>query len=183
MRQTPTAWHHPGDAARRQLLLGALVLLSGIAVLAMVMALPALRNRDADLGDFSRVSGTVVQPDGTSRRLCLLYAETAAQHQRGLMWVTDPTLDGCDGMLFTFSRDTTMAFWMRNTPLPLSIAYFDSRGRLVSTADMSPCGDHANCPSYPPADPYRYAIEVPQGRLPELGIAPGARFVPGSMSP
>jgi uncharacterized membrane protein (UPF0127 family) len=151
------------------------ILLLGVAVLA---ALPALR--DGPVG-FSRASATIVRSDGTAHSLCLLLAETAAQRQRGLMGVTDPGLGGCDGMVFRFPRDTMTPFWMRNTPLPLSIAYFDSRGRLVSTAEMSPCGDRANCPGYPPSAPYRYAVEVPQGRLPELGITSGSRLVPGSI--
>lgn len=160
-------------------MLGYAVLLFGVAVLALVAGLPARWSGDTPPAEFARVSATVIQPDGTARSVCLLHAETDAQRRRGLMEVTDPALGGCDGMVFTFSRDTDTAFWMRNTPLPLSIAYFDSRGRLVSTADMAPCGDHAGCPHYPPSNPYRYAVEVPQGRLPEFGIRPGARLLLG----
>ena len=123
------------------------------------------------------MAATVRTPDGTEHRLCLLHAKTPEQHRRGLMGVTDPTLGGCDGMAFTFSRDTVSPFWMRDTPLALSVAYFDSRGRLVSTADMTPCGDHDRCRHYPPTGPYRYALEVPQGRLAEIGVAPGSRLV------
>jgi uncharacterized membrane protein (UPF0127 family) len=66
---------------------------------------------------------------------------------------------------------------MRNPPMPLSIAWISVTGQLVATADMPPCEDSDQCPSYPatgPPPPYRYAIEVPQGRLPALGLVEGS---------
>lgn len=124
--------------------------------------------------EFGTISATVTAPDGARHDLCLLDAHTPTQRRRGLMGVTDRSLGGCDGMAFRFTSDQTTPFWMRNTPLPLSIGYFDARGRLVSTADMAPCGDRADCPRYPPSGPYRYAVEVLRGRLAEFGIVPGA---------
>ena len=90
------------------------------------------------------------------------------------MEVTDDMLGGYPGMLFLFPSDTTGAFWMRNTPMPLSVAYLDGLGRIVSTADMQPCVDRPDCPRYPPARPYRYAVEVLRGRLTDLGLVAGA---------
>jgi uncharacterized protein len=66
---------------------------------------------------------------------------------------------------------------MLDTPLPLSIAFFDAGGQFVSATDMEPCPGQAGCPTYPAARPYRVAIEVPKGALPGLGIGPGARLV------
>jgi uncharacterized protein len=104
---------------------------------------------------------------------CALLAESALQRAQGLMGRTD--LAGHDGMLFVFQSDTTGGFWMKDTPLPLSIAWFDGGGRFVSAADMEPClGRGSDCPSYPAAGPYRYALEVPQGGLGALGVGPGA---------
>lgn len=155
-------------------------LVLGAAALALTLSLSLLRSDDsAQPVEFGRISATVIPPDGPRLALCLLHAETPRQIQRGLMGVTDRTLGGCDGMAFTFSADTTEPFWMRDTPLPLSIAYFDAKGRLVSTADMKPCGDHPRCPLYPPAREYRLAVEAPRGQLPGLGIVPGARLVLG----
>ncbi len=105
---------------------------------------------------------------------CALLADTEARRQQGLMWVTDPHLGGYDAMLFSFPADTTESFWMRNTPQPLSIAFFASDGRFVSAARMYPCGDHADCPSYSAAGPYRFAVEVPSGNLGRLGIGEGS---------
>ena len=106
---------------------------------------------------------------------CALLAETATQQSQGLMNRRD--IGGYDGMLFRFGSDTTTSFWMKDTPLPLSIAFFDGTGRFVSTTDMAPCIHQPGCPTYSAAGPYRWALEVPQGALPRLGIGPGTRLV------
>jgi uncharacterized membrane protein (UPF0127 family) len=102
--------------------------------------------------------------------LCVLEAATPAQRARGLMQVTDHTLGGYDGMVFRFGADTAGGFWMRNTPMPLRLAYLDAGGRVVSHVDMDPCADDPSCRSYAPARAYRDALEVPLG-------APGAALV------
>jgi uncharacterized membrane protein (UPF0127 family) len=121
----------------------------------------------------------VVQPAGGGDLLswCLLLAQQAEQRSRGLMEVTD--LQGYSGMAFVFDTDVTNGFYMRNTPTPLSIAWIDGRGALVSTADMAPCEDRDGCPTYQPSGPYRLAVEVFQGNLDDLGIVPGARMTLG----
>ena len=103
---------------------------------------------------------------------CALLAEDDRQRARGLMGRTD--LGGYDGMLFVFDEDTRSNFYMLNTPLPLSIAWFDSAGRFISAADMEPCLMGPDCPLYGAAGPYRFALEVPVGGLDELGIGPGS---------
>jgi uncharacterized membrane protein (UPF0127 family) len=135
------------------------------------------------LDGFGEVTVTVVGPDGRTHTVCLLLADTPAQQERGLMYVEDAALGGYDGMLFRSERDQTGAFWMRHTRLPLSIAWFRADGSLVSTTDMAPCPDRADsCPTYPAGGPYRYAIEVPAGRLDDLGITEGSRVSVGESS-
>ena len=113
---------------------------------------------------------------------CLLAALTQAQRARGLMEVTD--LQGYDGMVFVYEDDVQNGFFMRNTPTPLSIAWIAADGSVVGTADMEPCEDREGCPTYPAPAPYRYAIEVVQGRLPDLGITEGSTvLVGGSCAP
>ena len=126
-----------------------------------------------DFGEIAfRVEGSAAQ---AAALRCALLADTLAQQELGLMNRTD--LGGYDGMLFRFQGDTTASFYMKDTPLPLSIAFFDAGGQLVSTADMAPCLHQATCQLYGAARPYRYALEVTQGALPGLGIAPGTRLV------
>lgn len=126
------------------------------------------------LEGFGEVTVTITDADGRTRTFCLLLAESDDQRARGLMEVTDPTLGGYDGMLFVFESEIDTGFYMRNTPMPLSIAYFAGDGSLVSTVDMEPCGDRSGCPTYPAEGPFQYAIEVVQGELGRLGIGPGA---------
>lgn len=120
---------------------------------------------------------SVTDPAGKVVGCCVLTAVTVAQRERGLMEVTD--FGGYTGMLFVWSTDTDGSFWMRNTPTPLSIAWFAADGGFVSSADMAPCADVDTCPSYAPAGPYRFALEVPQGDLAELGVGPGATLAVG----
>ena len=108
---------------------------------------------------------------------CVLTAVTVAQRERGLMQVTG--FGGYSGMLFVWPSDTDGGFWMRNTPTPLSIAWFGADGGFVSSADMAPCADVESCPSYNPTGSYRFALEVPRGDLAELGIGPGSTLAVG----
>ena len=102
---------------------------------------------------------------------CAILAQNAQQHGQGLMGRRD--LGGYDGMLFVFATDTTTRFFMKDTPLPLTIAWFDNGGRFVGSADMEPCLDKAECPTYGAPAPFRYALEVPKGGLGSLGIRDG----------
>jgi uncharacterized membrane protein (UPF0127 family) len=147
---------------------------------------PTLKATDAPatpdrtpFGDFSeigfRIEGAVGATAAAAR--CALLAETATQQARGLMERRD--LGGYDGMLFKFPADTSGQFYMKDTPLPLSIAFFDASGQFVSTTDMPPCLNMPSCPTYGAARPYRWALEVPQGDLPRLAVGPGTRLVAG----
>jgi hypothetical protein len=89
-------------------------------------------------------------------------------------------LAGHVGMLFVFTDDSSESFYMRNTPMPLSIAWFDSAGRFVSSTDMAPCADRSDCPTYAAARAYRYALEVPRGQLTGLGIGPSSTITVGA---
>ena len=130
------------------------------------------------LPGFGEVRVSVRSAQGDFLAWCLLLAATEQQRERGLMTVTDTALGGYDGMLFRWGdADVNETFWMRNTPQPLSIAYVDGAGHLVSTADMTPCDDSDQCPTYPAAGPYRLALEVPQGGLARLGVTPGATVI------
>ena len=64
-----------------------------------------------------------------------------------------------DGMLFVFPRAESGGFWMKNTLVPLSIVFFDSRGQRVRRLSMTPCRRDP-CPIYDPGKSYRFALEL-----------------------
>ena len=129
--------------------------------------------------DVEEAAASITAEDGTVTACCLMVASTDAQRQRGLMQVTD--LGGYAGMVFVWDHDTEGAFWMYNTVTPLSIAWFDAEGNFVSSTDMEPCtsDDTNDCPMYPPEGEYRFALEVFQGDLDDLGVGPGSRLALG----
>jgi uncharacterized membrane protein (UPF0127 family) len=125
---------------------------------------------------FDLAPAEITLRNGDLCEVCLWTAKTALQRQRGLMDVTD--LGVADGMAFVYDDPTNGQFWMRDTPMPLSIAFFAAGGRFVSAADMEPCltGPPDDCARYSATGPYVTAIEVPQGGLGDLGIGPGSRL-------
>jgi uncharacterized protein len=130
------------------------------------------------LSGVGEAAASITAADGTVSGCCLLVAATEEERQRGLMEVTD--LGGYQGMVFVWDADTSGGFWMRDTPTPLSIAWFDADGDFVSSADMEPCSaTAADCPVYPAGGSYRFAVEVFQGDLERLGIGPGSRLALG----
>ncbi len=114
--------------------------------------------------------------DGRTVELCVLLATTGAQRGQGLMEVTG--LGRYAGMLFAFPGATTGQFYMLNTRIPLSIAFFAEDATFVSSTDMQPCPstDAAACPLYGATGPYLNAIEVPLGDLARLGIGEGSKL-------
>ncbi|MBB5217248.1 DUF192 domain-containing protein [Parapusillimonas granuli] len=96
-------------------------------------------------------------------------AATDASRARGLMG--RPSLPPDHGMLFVFDAPSTTCFWMKNTPLPLSIAFIDEDGIILNLEDMRPFDESSHCP----AAPFRYALEMEQGWFKSNQVAPGAR--------
>lgn len=94
--------------------------------------------------------------------LLLAVADTAQLRGRGLMFVED--FGDLDGMVFVFDGDVTNRFWMKDTLVPLDIAFFSAEGILVDVFEMVPC-ETATCPRYQPAGVYRYAVERPAGTM------------------
>ena len=110
-------------------------------------------------------------PDGSVCEFCVWLADTAPQRSLGLMFVTD--LGPAEAMAFRYPEPHTGTFWMKNTVLPLSIAFFAPDGAFLSSFDMEPC-ESDPCPSYrTPAD-FSIALEVPQGGLADFGLVAGS---------
>ena len=96
-------------------------------------------------------------------------ADDPWEDARGLMYRT--ALGEDRGMLFVYADERPLSYWMRNTLIPLSIAYIDSRGRITDILDMKPLDDKP--PHYVSSEPVQYALEVNQGFFEERGVKVG----------
>ncbi|GHV84866.1 hypothetical protein AGMMS50230_04740 [Spirochaetia bacterium] len=96
-------------------------------------------------------------------------AQTEEQRTTGLMFRT--TLENGKGMFFMFEEDEVLAFWMKNTLIPLSIAYISYDGTITDIRDMYP----KDTSSVRSSRSVRYALEVPQGWFTQAGIKAGDR--------
>ena len=114
-----------------------------------------------------RPNGEKVALQVSGQSLVVEVARTEAQRERGLMERKD--LGPRDGMIFVFERDDHLAFWMKNTPTPLSIAFISTDGRILQIEDMQPFSETV-IRSRMSA---RYALEMKQGAFSELGVKEG----------
>jgi uncharacterized membrane protein (UPF0127 family) len=96
-------------------------------------------------------------------------ADDPLERERGLMNRT--SLGEDRGMLFVFPKEQPLSFWMKDTKIPLSIAYIDSEGRITDILDMKPLDDEP--PHYTSSEPVMYALEVNQGFFDERGVEVG----------
>jgi len=97
-------------------------------------------------------------------------ADTFAARLQGLMYRT--SLAPNSGMLFVFDRPDMECMWMKNTLIPLSVAFLDESGAIINIADMQPQTEDSHCT----ARPARYALEMEQGWFAKKGAAIGSRI-------
>ena len=97
-------------------------------------------------------------------------ADTFATRVQGLMH--REKLGQNAGMLFVFEEAGIQCMWMKNTLIPLSVAFLDDSGAIINVADMQPRTEATHCA----ARPARYALEMARGWFAERGIKPGARL-------
>jgi len=104
-------------------------------------------------------------------------ANSPAEREQGLMGRT--SLGANEGMVFTFGDvadgPVTATFWMKDTLIPLSIAFWDTDRKIAAIRDMEPC-ETDTCPSYGSPTPYVGALEVNRGFFEEHGIREGDRI-------
>jgi uncharacterized membrane protein (UPF0127 family) len=81
-----------------------------------------------------------------------------------------PSMPANAGMLFVFDETTIHCMWMKNTLIPLSVAFLDEAGTVINIADMQPHSEQSHCA----ARPARYALEMNRGWFASRGIKPGA---------
>ena len=108
----------------------------------------------------------------------LIRAEVAADfgtRMKGLMYRASMPQNA--GMLFIFDEATQHCMWMKNTLIPLSVAFIDEKGAITNVEDMQPQTEDSHCASRPA----RYALEMNRGWFAARGIKPGSRIggIPG----
>ena len=158
-------------------LLGALAATAGalvavgllVPMMVVVDVKPAEATKTAQASELRTV--TIHTSSGEEVRVRVEIANDAFEIARGLMYRT--TLAENRGMLFIFEGEQTLSFTMKNTLIPLSIAFIGSEGRIVDIQDMKPLDDDP--PSYVSARPAQYALEVNQGFFEERGVEVGDR--------
>lgn len=122
-----------------------------------------------DLSKMATADVTVVNKAGQRHTFSVWLATTPSEQTRGLMNVTEAELPHDKGMLFVFPYDQVLGFWMRNTIIPLDIAYIRSDGTIVRGLTMQALDER----SHSSIEPARFALELRSGELAARGIAEG----------
>ena len=146
-------------------------------LLALFLALGvACGGGSADDGNGDNADGTLptakislISVAGGRAELTVELARTGAERSRGLMF--RDRLPEERGMLFVFEGETKSGFWMKDTKIPLSIAFIAADGGILETQDMEPLSVEL----HRPAETYRYALEVNQGWFQRHGLGAGDR--------
>ena len=100
-------------------------------------------------------------------------ANTPAEREHGL--IGRASLPQDEGMVFVYDEDTAGPFWMKDTLVPLSIAFYGGDGSIVRILHMTPCKSDP-CPLYDPGVAYRGALEVNRGAFDRWDISEGDRL-------
>jgi len=97
-------------------------------------------------------------------------AEVAADQQNRMQGLMNRrSMAANQGMLFVFTQPDRHCMWMRNTLLPLSVAFLDEQGQILNIEDMKPQTENNHCAS----SPARFALEMNQGWFASKGIKAG----------
>ena len=129
--------------------------LCGLALSAVAMAQNAMPVLELTAG-FHRIEAEVAATDQNRQLGLMQRREMAPQH----------------GMLFVFTQDNTHCMWMRNTLLPLSVAFLDEEGKIINVEDMQPQTDDNHCARRPA----RYALEMNLGWFAQRGLKAGTKL-------
>lgn len=120
----------------------------------------------APMPPFDR-GGIVLDAGETHVPMPVYVADQPDLRRQGLKGVEELPREA--GMVFLYQEDTRAGFTMEDTLIPLSIAFFDADGTVLTVMDMEPC-EAAPCPTHEPGVAYRGALEVNQGRFDDLRL-------------
>lgn len=142
----------------------------GILLLFMsvtVFLYPGSKTSETDRSPESGGSGSFVTLSINGRPLRVEIARSPSERQKGLMH--RERLEPDEGMFFVFPEDRILSFWMKDTGIPLSIAFLDKNGKVTDIFDMEPFSLYAVRSSAP----CRYAIEAQKGFFRRAGLREG----------
>jgi hypothetical protein len=137
-----------------------------VALLALTACRPATPVQGLPRGTL------VIEGNSGEVRVDVSIAETREAKARGLMGVEE--MDPDTGMVFLQEERARISFWMKDTLIPLSIAFWGPDRRIATILDMEPCRT-STCPTYDPEIEWVGALEVNQGFFAEHGIEEGAQ--------
>ncbi|MFP4001301.1 MAG: DUF192 domain-containing protein [Thermoplasmata archaeon] len=120
-----------------------------------------------DGGDLEETKIFLTNSEGEEIVMTVEVAETEEERSQGLM-DRDSLCEDC-GMLFVYEEDVHNGFWMKDTQIPLSIAFISKNGTIMEIQQMEP----ETTDTHRPEESYRYALEVNQGFFQENGIGAG----------
>jgi uncharacterized protein len=139
-------------------------------LVALSLALPSCTDKGTTSSESARA--TFSTASGPVQTALLEVAGTEAERARGLMGRTELADDS--GMVFVYGDETDNSFWMKDTLIPLSIAFWGDDGRIVDILEMEPCTADP-CTVYTPRASYTTALEMNAGWFDEQGITIGDR--------
>lgn len=116
----------------------------------------------------------VVRFPGTGVALHVAVADSDRERARGLMGVAELPAD--EGMAFLWPEPVETTFWMKDTVIPLSIAFVGADDRIVTIEEMTPCRADP-CPTYAADGPFVMAVEANRGFYDDAGIGVGDRAI------
>ena len=139
-----------------------------MSLLALLSSCAAAPRNTLPRNDLSKMRAMPISITGRTTYSSYI-ADTASAREFGLMNVSEAELPADRGMIFVFDQDRLLSFWMRNTIIPLDIAYIRSDGTIVKTHTMQPLDERG----YPSIEPARFALEVRAGQFAQWGIQAG----------
>ncbi|MGE0600894.1 MAG: DUF192 domain-containing protein [Dehalococcoidia bacterium] len=135
----------------------------------MALAMLALAMAGCRGGNSDKTFEVRISEGSTEATVTVEIAATTKERQQGLMFRQE--LDEDKGMLFLFPRDVLIGFWMKNTYIPLDIAYVSAEGEVLEVRAAKPLDET----TLMPAKEYRYTLEVNRGWFERHGLDVGAR--------
>jgi len=117
----------------------------------------------------ARSEATTIELSAGLHRIEAEVASNAATRAEGLMHRREMASNR--GMLFVFEQRGRHCMWMRNTLIPLSVAFLDDGGAILNVEDMTPLTETSHCA----AAPARYALEMNAGWFAQRRLGPGTR--------